>query len=500
MKPVFSCGDLEDFKQKDFCVPEFNLSNSGCEADSLYQEEIMEQAMTIASAPINVFPLLGVSNQGAMIDPFEHGYPISNSTNPKSNVYNAFNTDDYWESNAKGEDNLNVYIGYCFGTKKNKAFNERYSEPAPIITAINQIYIEQKPNHEASQIRIDSSMDGIKWDKVDVITIKENQNTYQVRQSPKANMFRIVPIMYMNDNSWIVNKLQFIQDTALSLDTIQDNFFNENRDREYSRVSVCMRGLYDLIDSSTELSIFGIELPERYTIKMTMNHIVMHLGRPIVVGDIIELPSEVQYDHKLKPVRKWLEVIDVSWDIDGTTIDWKRHMVKIVAGPLLVSQENSHLLGNNRTIMDNIEETHYEDRHINMNPFITSVDIQRTALDAVPQTGTDTMDIISKVIDEDGKEKQISFNDTDIYISDAMPPNNLPYEEGYELPTSAYDGDYFRLKYEDSLRLPTRLYKYNGVKQQWIHVETQGRRKYISHKPIANILLSSEDRKDLDDK
>ena len=93
-KPIFSCGDAPDFELKDFCIPQFDLSGGECKADANYQQEIMEQAMMIASANINLFPLLGISNQGSTIDPFEHGYPISNSTSPDSNIYNAFNIDD----------------------------------------------------------------------------------------------------------------------------------------------------------------------------------------------------------------------------------------------------------------------------------------------------------------------------------------------------------------------------------------------------------------------
>lgn len=502
-KPIFSCGDAPDFELKDFCIPQFDLSGGECKADANYQQEIMEQAMMIASANINLFPLLGISNQGSTIDPFEHGYPISNSTSPDSNIYNAFNIDDeIWESSLKGEDLLSSYIGYCLGTKKNKANGERYSTPSPIIMNVNSIYIEQINNHEVKQFRIDSSMDGIHWEKVDTITYKPNQFFYPIRQSPKANQFRIVPLMVLHNNSWKIKKIEFIEDTSLSLDTIQDHFFNENRDREYSRVSICLKGLYDQVDSATELSMLGVELPERFVIKFSLNYIVSLLARPIVVGDILELPSEIQYDANLKPVRKWLEVMDVSWDVESTTIDWKKHIIKVTAGPLTVSQENAHLLGNNQTVIDNIDTQDFVERYINVNPFISSDEINREAEDKVPLTGTDTMDILTSTIDQDGNLISVSHSDKQLYISDAMPPNNEPYDEGDQLPNTSLDGHYFRLiqKTENNIKLPVRLYRFNAIKNQWIHVETSGRKKYISHKPIANILLTSDGSKNIDDK
>ena len=66
-----------------------------------------------------------------------------------------------------------------------------------------------------------------------------------------------------------------------------------------------------------------------------------------------------------------------------------------------------------------------------------------------------------------------------------MPPDGLPYGEGFKLPevSASKDGEYFRLYYEPQLNISPRLYKFSLSKGKWIYMETDRRRETTSHKP-----------------
>jgi hypothetical protein len=45
--------------------------------DNVYIENLQVESVEIAGAPINIFPLMGIHNQGSTIDLIGAGYPIS---------------------------------------------------------------------------------------------------------------------------------------------------------------------------------------------------------------------------------------------------------------------------------------------------------------------------------------------------------------------------------------------------------------------------------------
>jgi hypothetical protein len=217
---------------------------------------------------------------------------------------------------------------------------------------VSTLIIQQSDDSamRAKQVRVENSDDGITWKRVDVINLKDdgNLNTYGVRQSWPANKWRIIPTMFngaMTNTPWEVFKIEMLDDTQLSIDSIQDMLLLENRDRDYLNTSICMKVYYDVMEETTQLALFGIDLPTQYTITIPFNTMIEKLGRPIVTGDIIEIPTEAQYDHNLKAVRKWLEVSDTTWSNDGRTVDWKPKLFRITAQPLIISQENYDLFG-----------------------------------------------------------------------------------------------------------------------------------------------------------
>jgi hypothetical protein len=85
-----------------------------------------------------------------------------------------------------------------------------------------------------------------------------------------------------------------------------------------------------------------------------------------------------------------------------------------------------------------------------------------------------------------------------LYVEDALPPNNLPFERGNILPPitpTLVDSTYFRLEYTGlSKNIPARLYRYKKAKGRWIHVETDRREQNNPTKPVLQEFLTSPTR------
>ena len=54
--------------------------------DNTYIENLQIESLEIAGAPINIFPLMGIHNQGSTIDLIGAGYPLSSGTPAGYNV------------------------------------------------------------------------------------------------------------------------------------------------------------------------------------------------------------------------------------------------------------------------------------------------------------------------------------------------------------------------------------------------------------------------------
>ena len=283
---------------------------------------------------------------------------------------------------------------------------------------------------------------------------------------------------------WEISKLELFDYQTTRLDDIQDPLLLENRDRDYASQSVQLKVAYQPTDTISDLSKFGFQMTDSYTFTASFAQMVKLLGRPIVVGDVLELPSEMQYDQNLKPVRKFLEVSDTSWAADGYTTAWKPIMYRFQASQLIPSQEHRDILGtvdtqkflvDDGTFFDGIEQ-------IQTAPLTISEQVKTEALQEVPEKGTNVTEIASGTsrYSEPG-----TYDGRDLYVEDGLPPDGLPYTEGFKLPdvADASDGDYFRLNYDPKLNIASRLYKFSSVKNKWIYIETDRRPINTSHKP-----------------
>lgn len=496
------------------CFGTLDYSTNECaQSESAYIAGMMSEALNIAGGPVNVFPLLGVHNQGSTVDQTGEGYPLSSGTPAGYNVLDAFNVNDgSWRSIQSGADVLaGAYIGYDFGTKKawqkiNATGNaaERYQAPAPIRKKIATIKIKQglDSRNRATQIRIEASDDGIHWKRIDAANLPDTDSlvVVNVRATAEYNKWRVVPT-YFNGVAagfqWEVVEMHLLESSQLSLDNIEDYVLLENRDRAYCRTSVMLKCTYDLLDVQTELAKFGINLPQTYIFTVSFAQMVKILGRPVVVGDIVELPGEVQYDPQLRPVRKWLEVTDCSWSTEGYTQNWRPNLFRFYAQPIMPSVEHKDILG----IPGQVNATQSDDDFLanglllNQQAFESTEAIKQASEDAVPQDGADPQDIQSGM---PLKGLRGEYDGRDIYAEDAIPPDGAAYTTGDALPApnTISDGHYHRQTYSAvpaAIRPPERLLRWYADVSRWKVIEVNKRSIPESHKKtMAGIMVNPD--------
>lgn len=578
----------------DICVGDYNLTDAqNAAAANEYQEKVAAENLMISGATVNVFKLLGIHEQGKLIDLTGSGAPLGGS-----GAVNAFDSiAGDWSSAQTGLSVLTdpAYIGYDFGARVT-SFNEPESIPeTSILQSITSFRIQQgsNPSTRALQVRVDRS-DGeyfvnysniqftgvgtglftqfaagvqarpgllmliasssttftvmhtgvttvvlgtatvsvrfnhpicsflitvgatpfvitdtftiqleLKWKRVDVVNLPNTDTPALIRihQSAPARFWRLVPLSFAgvsSNDSWVIQKLELMDYQATRLDDIQDTLFMENRDRDYAKQALVVRAAYQPFDAISDLSKFGFSIADIYTFTTSYALMIRSLGRPIVVGDILELPSEVQYDHNLRPVRKFLEVSDVSWSAEGFTTAWKPVLYRFQASQLIPGQEHRDLLGtidtqkyivSDATFFDGIEQ-------IETAPLTVTTANQKEAEEAVPLKGTNVREVSSGT-NRFGQPG--SYDGVQPYVEDGLPPDGAPCEVGFKLPDvgTATDGQFFRLEYDPKLKIAARLYKFSAVKNHWIYVETDRRSVNSSHKPSQRKLLTMDTRSSL---
>lgn len=488
-------------------VGTWDLNSDACGGrDTNYMENLAAEQLEIAGAKVNVFRMLGVHEQGQLQDLTGSGNPISSGSEAGTLLSDAFNANgESWKSTQVGQLVTQSFIGYNFGTKKTSMGTERYAAPAPIRQEITTLRIKQGPNplNRVLQARLERSDDGgVTWKRADVFNLPNTGEleTIALRQSAESQIWRIVPIMFAGGetDAWEVVQLQLMNYTQTNLSNIQDMIFLENRDRDYADISIQLRAHYDLVDVQTELTKFGIDLPQQYIFTASFARMVELLGRPVVIGDIIELPNEMQYDANLRGVRKWLEVTDAGWSTEGYAPGWKPILFRFTATPAIASQENMDVFKSDKgynTLVDG--DFMLSDSPLNMLAQETTEAFMKKALDDVPEIGADTSELQSgmNLFNEKG-----SYDGRDYSVEDGMPPNNALFTEGPAFPSKPKEADYHRMTYPDDNRLPPKLFQWNHTKDRWIFLETDRRALQSSYRPSIRAKLDSATRKNLTDK
>jgi len=499
------------------CLPQSNWKNcrpwdmtqqpkTDCYMDGLNQE-----ALQIAGAQINVHKLLGIHEQTKLLDLIGTGTPISGGDMPPHSAAFAFSTNkNEWKSRQSGPNVISsAYIGYDFGVIKIPTGRARYGIPADARQHITTLKIKQSTDQSSrvTKARVERSDNGVEWYGVAIITLPNDDhlNTIHFKQSVPSRYWRLRPIVFAGDSctGWAVQALE-LHDYALTRpDNIQDKILLENRDRDYSLPPIQINGYYDLVNSNTELTKFGIELPSlTYSIKVNFNACVTAIGRPLIIGDILELPSETQYTPDLTPIKRYLEVTDVSWDTQSYTPGWMPTMLLITASIAIASQETRDIFGD---LGETVDSSGLFDINDGNNPQVqdyTPIDqtIRATANTAVPERGSEGSNTIREFTEEEllltdpdfPKLRKLGFKRTGLFVEDGMPQNGAAYTEGPDFPTNPTNDDYHRMTYAGVAHdVPPRLYRFSKTKQRWVYLETDRRAQYNSQKSGLDEYASS---------
>ena len=487
--------------------------------DSCFIDSLVNENLNIGAATFNVYNLLGVHEQGKLIDCVGLGSPLSNGDTPQfpaSNAFDAYVTE--WRSIQEGAAVISsAYIGYDFGEiKTNDDSRRAYGVDTSVYKHITAIGIKQseKQSRRVTRARIERSEDGNKWYGVSIVDLPDDDclNTILFRSSVPSRYWRIRPIDFNGSDVnevWSVQALQLFHNyEATDQYNIQDKVLLENRDREYNIDPVVIKGSYDLVDVSSELTRFGIELPSQSIYaQVSFSACVAILGRPIVIGDIIEIPSEAQYSSEMKRIKKWMEVTDVSWSTEGYTPGWQPTLLRLILQPAFVSQETQDIFGDlaNQQVDDTgLFSGEDGNSSIYQDYFDIDQTIKAEAKDAVPERGSEGSNSIRAFEEEEliaaaesgvTNLNKLGLNSTGLYVEDAMPPNNKPFTEGDEYPENPNNGDYHRLTYSGLAGdIPARLYRYSSSKNRWIYLETDKRSQMDHNKPLLQEFLTSPNR------
>lgn len=353
-----------------------------------------------------------------------------------------------------------------------------------------------------------------KWKRVGVYNLTQSASpiVLNLKSELLAKAVRVVPTLYTGAGNWEIEAMDVLDSPTTNINNIQDLFFNENRDRDYAKVPLPIKAQYSINNSITDLSKFGLNILDQYSFVVSFPQMVALLGRPLVTGDIIEVIPELQYDQNLKPIRKFLEVTDTGWASEGYSPTWKPTLYRFAAQQALPSQETRDIFGTIDTQKYLVADSFFQElgvgEQIDTTPLQQTEEIKKMAEKAVPELGDDftTSVDLAKVAgpqppqNPKGQPAPVSGTGKQgIYIEDGLPPNGELYGEGYTLPdtTTATDGDYYRLYYPESTRIPVRLFRFSAVKNKWIFMESDRRGAASSLKPSLQKIMQSSTKQGL---
>lgn len=573
----------EVYQPPELCIGDLNLADPNCDA---IQEQYAAENLNISGATLNVFKLLGIHEQGRLVDVSGNGKAL-NKTN---DVFT--DSELVWVSPETGLSVLTkpAWIGYDFGFIKTSYGASAYENPQPVLQSVTAFRISQPyAENRVTQVRVEWSngsfsidqskmqyscvgngkirdvicghkpnaglimliansastfsvfftgdrtetigvanvgqrfscayaaftiVEGsipfstgdmisipidMQWMRADVINIPNtiDSGVIRIKQNAPARYWRIIPTVFggsASNKSWVVSKLEFFDYAATRLDDIQDTLLMENRDRDYEKIAVPIKAAYTASDTVSNYGKFGFEFGDTFVFTTTFATMVKAIGRPLVVGDILEVPSEMQYDSNLRPVRKFIEVDDTGWAGDGRTTAWRPIIFKFRASPFMPGQEHRDILGTADTQLFKIDDLDFlggNKDQIQTSPIIIANTNQAESEMALPEKGVNITELASGLSPKIPSVNK--YNGDDLYVADGMPPDGLPYTEGMKLPdiSSSKDGAFHRLTYDPQFNMSPRLYKFSLAKNKWIYVETDRRGETNSHKPSQRELLNN---------
>lgn len=137
--------------------------------------------------------------------------------------------------------------------------------------------------------------------------------------------------------------------SALDPTNIQDLLFMENRDRVYDKNIYRLRGHYSVQNLDFDLSQFGLFLNNDVIfISVHYNDMIDIVGRKLMVGDVLELPHQLDYnpldDTIPVALKRFYQITDANFASEGYTQTWYPHLWRIKCEPLVNSQEFQDIL------------------------------------------------------------------------------------------------------------------------------------------------------------
>lgn len=486
----------EKFTAPDMPAPPlFDFVNTN---DSTIAQMYVNEQLQIGAAPVNVYKLLGINEFIKTQDLLATGAPIASGQFIDYPVANAFDTvSTEWRSPERGKQVICYsYIGYDFGLKR--LANDRLiypDETGEVRQLITSIIIKQtgESKNRATKARVERSDDGVKWYGVSIINLPDNNQCHRhnLKKTAASRFWRIVPLAFNGGalDSWHVGSVEMSDAASPELSDVQIDYgMMENIDRSYAKCPVTLKALVTGIDSRTDLSKFGLHLPElnETTLKVGFLTAAATLGRPFVIGDIIEIPHQAQYDINLKLVKRYVEVVDVTWDGASYTPGWVPTIQLITCQPALASHETKDIFGDINKPSSTNSFANLEDPKINLEAFDIDSNIRAQADSDVPQAGSDTSGLREFTPEDIASAEAVGVSLTRMdaavgvpaYVEDGMPPNGEPYTEGVAFPSNPINQAYHRLTYPESSGIPARLHRYSSAKLRWIFIEEDKRGKY----------------------
>lgn len=475
------------------CTPwEISESNDTCIIDQYVKESI-----NIGGAVVNIHKLLGVHEQGLLHDLTGNGSPISGGDHPNFNALLAFDRlTTEWKSVQVGQQVKTLaYIGYDFGEIKLDNGRLRYGVETFVKKDVAMIKLRQgcKSQNRATKIRVERSPDNDKWFGVAIVDVEDCDGmvTLTFNRSVPSRFWRIRVVEFNGSDTdhWAVQSLQLIDYEATHISNIQDRIFLENRDRDYEEFALRLKGAYQPIEMQSFLSKFGFDglfNGDQIFLEVSFSALIALLGRPFVIGDIVQLPSETQYSPTLRPILKYMEITDVSWAAGGYSPTWQPTLQRVIIQPVMATQETQQVLGKLTQDYDAINTSDVDDGMFGKAfQDIASIDqtVSAEQNTQVPEKGSDYADyqkLSDDVYEWADKHPNLDVRKIDRvrheYGIDAMPPNGEPYTESDTFPSSPTSGDYHRLTYTNiSQGISARLYRYSDIKIKWIYLETDRR-------------------------
>ncbi|MDF2434465.1 MAG: hypothetical protein JWP44_4096 [Mucilaginibacter sp.] len=480
--------------------------------DSCFISAISQELLNISGADINVYRLLGIHEQGKLLDVTGNGMGISNGDMPNypaNNAFDKFITE--WRSRQLGSDIVrSSYIGYDFGQIKLPNGRDRYGIETFVKSDVATIKLKQgcNPQNRVTKIRVERSSDGVKWYGVKMLDVPDCDGmvTLNFAKTVPSRFWRIRPVTFNGSSTdwWSVQALQLMDYEVTAVDNIQDRVFLENRDRDYDTSTVKIKGSYTPLELQSFQSRFGNSQifggGETYSIEINFSQVVALLGRPLVIGDIIQLPSETQYSPSLKPILKYLEVTNIAWSVNGYTLNWVPTLQRVLAEPVIASQETQDIFGKLTEGIDSTGLVDIDDGSTDkLYQDTSNIDQTITALadNLVPENGEDYAGVQKITKDDPWLATHPTFDvrkmdrNRNLYGIDAMPPNGLPFTEGDDFPANPKDKDWHRLTFTHvNNNIPPRLHRFSKVKDRWIYLETDRRFAIKNSKPLLQEFLN----------